>query len=57
MLVLTRRTGEKIRLGKDIAITVVAVNGNQVRLGIGAPRDIQVHREEIHQRILKARKE
>ena len=57
MLVLTRRTGEKIRIGKDITVAVMAVNRNQIRLGISAPRDIPVHREEIYQRILKERKE
>lgn len=55
MLILTRRTGETLNIGDDITITVVAVSGTQVRLGINAPRDVEVHREEIYQRILQQR--
>jgi carbon storage regulator len=51
MLILTRRTGEKIKIGKEIDVTVLAVNGNQVKLGIVAPADISVHREEIFNKI------
>ena len=51
MLILTRRPGEVIRIGDDISITVLSVNGQQVRLGIDAPESVQVHREEIYQRI------
>jgi carbon storage regulator len=51
MLMLTRRPGETIVIGDDIRVTVVEVNGNQVRLGIGAPREVPVHREEIAKRI------
>ncbi|GAB1260199.1 carbon storage regulator CsrA [Aurantivibrio plasticivorans] len=51
MLVLSRKTGEKILIGDDVSITVLAVRGNQVRLGIEAPKDIDVHREEIFNRI------
>ena len=47
MLVLTRRTGETLRIGDDIEVTVMAVNGSQVRIGIKAPRNITVDREEI----------
>ena len=51
MLVLTRRIGESIAIGNDITVTVLAVFGNQVRLGISAPRDVAVHREEVFERI------
>lgn len=51
MLVLTRRVGESMMIGKNIRVTVLNVKGNQVRLGIEAPKDIPVHREEIYQRI------
>jgi carbon storage regulator len=48
MLILSRRTGESLTIGDDIVITVVAINGNQIRLGIAAPRDVRVLREEIY---------
>lgn len=51
MLILTRRVGELIRVGSDITIKVMAIKGNQVRLGIDAPRDVAVHRQEIYERI------
>ena len=51
MLVLTRRVGEKIRIGDDVVITLLGVRGNQYKVGIEAPRDVSVHREEIWQRI------
>ena len=51
MLILTRRIGETIVVGDDIKLTVVSINGNQVRVGIDAPRDVAVHREEIFKRI------
>lgn len=53
MLILTRRIGENIRINDDITVTLVSINGNQIRLGIIAPRDCQVHREEIYQKILE----
>jgi carbon storage regulator len=51
MLILTRRVGETIRIGDDVTIAVVGVKGNQVRIGIEAPKDVAVHREEIFERI------
>jgi carbon storage regulator len=51
MLILTRRVGESLMVGDDITITVLGVKGNQVRIGVNAPRDVAVHREEIYKRI------
>jgi carbon storage regulator len=51
MLILTRRAGESVMVGNDITITVLGVKGNQVRIGINAPKDVAVHREEIYERI------
>lgn len=51
MLVLTRRTGEAIRVGHDIVVTVMELKGSQVRLGIDAPKEVAVHRQEIYEQI------
>ena len=51
MLILTRRVGESIKIGDKVTITVLGVKGNQVRIGVDAPRDVAVHREEIFERI------
>ena len=51
MLILTRRVQEALMLGDSVTITVLSINGNQVRLGIDAPKDVEVHREEIYHRI------
>ncbi len=56
MLVLTRKAGESIRIGRDITITIVEGDGGSVKIGIDAPKHITVHREEVYQRILKENK-
>ncbi len=53
MLILTRRVGETLMIGDDVTVTVLGVKGNQVRVGVNAPRDVAVHREEIYERIQK----
>jgi carbon storage regulator len=57
MLVLTRRSGESVMIGDDVVVTVLEVRGDVVRLGIGAPRDIQVHREEVYRELQAANQE
>jgi carbon storage regulator len=57
MLILTRRVGETLMVGDDVTVTVLGVKGNQVRIGVNAPKDVSVHREEIYQRIQKEKSE
>jgi carbon storage regulator len=57
MLILTRRVGESLMIGDEITITVLGVKGNQIRIGVNAPKDVSVHREEIYLRIQQEKKE
>jgi carbon storage regulator len=57
MLILTRRVGETLMVGDEVTVTVLGVKGNQVRIGVNAPKEIAVNREEIHQRILEEKKQ
>ena len=57
MLILTRKVGESVLIGDDISITVLSVRGNQVKLGVQAPKEVSVHREEIYHRILQSKDE
>jgi carbon storage regulator len=57
MLILTRRVGESVIIGNDVTVTVLGVKGNQVRLGVNAPREVAVHREEIFERIKREQAE
>jgi carbon storage regulator len=57
MLILTRRVGETVVIGNDVTVTVLGVKGNQVRLGVNAPREVAVHREEIFERIKREQSE
>lgn len=51
MLILTRRVGETVMIGHDITVTILGVKGNQVRIGVKAPKEVAVHREEVYKRI------
>ena len=57
MLILTRRVGETLMVGDDVTVTVLGVKGNQVRIGVNAPKSVAVHREEIYERIKRERSE
>jgi carbon storage regulator len=57
MLILTRRVGETLMIGDEVTVTVLGVKGNQVRIGVNAPKDVSVHREEIYERIKNEQQE
>ena len=57
LLILTRKVTEKLKVGDEVTMTIVGISGNQVRIGINAPRDVEVHRQEIYEKILLERGE
>ena len=57
MLILTRRVGESLMIGDEVNVTVLGIRGNQVRIGVNAPKDVAVHREEIYDRIQQEKTE
>ena len=57
MLILTRRVGEKLMIGDDVSVVILGVKGNQVRIGVHAPDDVEIHREEIYARVRKEKKD
>ena len=57
MLILTRRVSETLMIGDEVTVTVLGVKGNQVRIGVNAPKDVQVHREEVYERIRQDKQE
>ena len=57
MLILTRKVNETLMVGDDVSVTVLGIKGGQIRVGINAPRDVAVHRQEVYEKILQERKE
>lgn len=57
MLILSRETGEKLMIGDDVELTILGIKGNQVRVGVSAPKDVPVHREEVYLRIQNEKQE